>query len=151
VARDRLWCGVRHGRLLDPNWTSKARRFLIARKPETHLFSTETCSMASCRGRLRTRINTRVRSKFSIGSTVANPRMYDHIQSLVSPSGLSIGPTHMPKFLRIGAHQSNVSGCTSKAWWVVADWPEASVRCVATTRPESEGEADIQDSSTDAL
>src|SRR5262249_40824634 len=26
--------------------------------------------------------------------------------------------THMPKFLRIGVHQSNVSGYTSKAWWV---------------------------------
>ena len=25
---------------------------------------------------------------------------------------------HMPKFLRIGVHQSNVSGYTSKAWWV---------------------------------
>jgi hypothetical protein len=25
---------------------SEARRFWIARKPETHLFSTETCSMA---------------------------------------------------------------------------------------------------------
>jgi len=28
------------------------------------------------------------------------------------------GPSHMPKFLRIGVHQSNVSGYTSKAWWV---------------------------------
>ena len=44
--------------------------------------------------------------------------MYDHILSLVSPSGLASGPTHMPKFLRIGVHQSNVSGYTSKAWWV---------------------------------
>ena len=42
----------------------------------------------------------------------------DHILSLVSPSGLSSGPTHMPKFLRIGVHQSNVSGYTSKVWWV---------------------------------
>jgi class 3 adenylate cyclase len=25
---------------------------------------------------------------------------------------------HMPKFLRIGVHQSNVSGYTSKAWWI---------------------------------
>ncbi len=25
---------------------------------------------------------------------------------------------HMPKFLRVGVHQSNVSGYTSKAWWV---------------------------------
>src|SRR6478736_3670614 len=24
----------------------------------------------------------------------------------------------MPKFLRIGVHQSNVSGYTSKAWWI---------------------------------
>src|SRR5258708_27730863 len=44
--------------------------------------------------------------------------MYDHILPLVGPNGLSIGPTHMPKFLRIGLHQSNVSGYTSKAWWV---------------------------------
>ena len=28
------------------------------------------------------------------------------------------GPSHMPKFLRIGMHQSNVSGYTSKAWRV---------------------------------
>ena len=44
--------------------------------------------------------------------------MYDHILALVSPSGLASGPTHMPKFLRIGVHQLNVSGYTSKAWWV---------------------------------
>jgi len=49
---------------------------------------------------------------------VANAGMYHHILSLVSPSGLASGPTHMPKFLRIGVHQSNVSGYTSKAWWV---------------------------------
>jgi class 3 adenylate cyclase len=42
--------------------------------------------------------------------------MYDHILPLVG--GPSIGPTHMPKFLRIGVHQSNVSGYTSKAWWI---------------------------------
>src|SRR5262249_6282050 len=30
----------------------------------------------------------------------------------------SIGRTYMPKFLRIGLHQSNVSGYTSKAWCV---------------------------------
>jgi class 3 adenylate cyclase len=33
-------------------------------------------------------------------------------------NGLSIGRAHMPKFLRIGVHQSNVSGYTSKAWCV---------------------------------
>jgi len=43
--------------------------------------------------------------KFSIGSTVA-------------PNVVSIGRTFMPKFLRIGVHQSNVSGYTSKAWCV---------------------------------
>ena len=32
--------------------------------------------------------------------------------------GLSIGRMFMPKFLRIGVHQSNVSGYTSKAWCV---------------------------------
>jgi hypothetical protein len=30
----------------DPNRTSKTQRFWIACKLETHLFSTETCSMA---------------------------------------------------------------------------------------------------------
>ena len=64
----------------DPNRTPKTRRFWIACKPETHLFSTDTRSMA--------------------------------------PSGLASGLTHMHKFLRIGVHQSNVSGYTSKAWWV---------------------------------
>src|SRR6202046_4767096 len=44
--------------------------------------------------------------------------MYDHILSLVGPNDLSIGSMHMPKFLRIGILQSNVSGYTSKAWWV---------------------------------
>jgi class 3 adenylate cyclase len=33
-------------------------------------------------------------------------------------NGPSIGRTHMTKFLRIGVHQSNVSGYTSKAWCV---------------------------------
>src|SRR5580704_10133719 len=36
----------------------------------------------------------------------------------VRPNDLSIGRTFMPKFLRIGVHQSNVSGYTSKAWCV---------------------------------
>src|ERR671925_44425 len=35
-----------------------------------------------------------------------------------SPTGLSIRPHDMPKFLRIGVHQSNVSGYTSKAWCI---------------------------------
>jgi class 3 adenylate cyclase len=56
--------------------------------------------------------------KFSVGSTVANARLYDYASPLVGPSGLSIGRAHMPKFLRIGVHQSNVSGYTSKAWCV---------------------------------
>ena len=44
--------------------------------------------------------------------------MQDHILPLIDPNGFSIGCTRMPKFLRIGIHQSNVSGYTSKAWWV---------------------------------
>jgi len=44
--------------------------------------------------------------------------MYDYVSRLVDPYGLSIGRAHMPKFLRIGVHQSNVSGYTSKAWCV---------------------------------
>jgi class 3 adenylate cyclase len=37
---------------------------------------------------------------------------------LAGSNGLSIGCTFMPKFLRIGVHQSNVSGYTSKAWCI---------------------------------
>jgi class 3 adenylate cyclase len=44
--------------------------------------------------------------------------MYDYALRLIGPNGLSIGCTQMPKFLRIGVHQSNVSGYTSKAWWL---------------------------------
>src|SRR5882757_5322971 len=44
--------------------------------------------------------------------------MYDYVLPVVGPNGLAIGRTQMPKFLRIGVHQSNVSGYTSKAWWV---------------------------------
>ena len=56
--------------------------------------------------------------KFSTGSAVANAGMYDYVLASVGPKGLAIGRTQMPKFLRIGIHQSNVSGYTSKAWWV---------------------------------
>src|SRR3954467_1344074 len=38
--------------------------------------------------------------------------------TLARPNDLPVGCTQMPKFLRIGVHQSNVSGYTSKAWWV---------------------------------
>src|SRR4030088_1312881 len=44
--------------------------------------------------------------------------MYDYALLLIGSNGLSIGRTQMPKFLRIGVHQSNVSGYTSKAWWI---------------------------------
>jgi class 3 adenylate cyclase len=44
--------------------------------------------------------------------------MYDYALALVGSNDPSIGRTHMPKFLRIGVHQSNVSGYTSKAWSV---------------------------------
>src|SRR3984957_13524258 len=56
--------------------------------------------------------------KSSIGSAVANAGMYNYVLPLVGPNGLSIGGAFMPKFLRIGVHQSNVSGYTSKAWCV---------------------------------
>lgn len=42
--------------------------------------------------------------------------MHDHILS--SGSYGIVAYTHMPKFLRIGVHRSNVSGYTSKAWWI---------------------------------
>ena len=48
---------------------------------------------------------TRAIGKLSIGSSVV-------------PNVVTIGRTFMPKFLRIGVHQSNVSGYTSKAWCV---------------------------------
>jgi class 3 adenylate cyclase len=44
--------------------------------------------------------------------------MYDYALPQVRPNGLSIGRTFMAKFLRIGVHQSNVSGYTSKAWCI---------------------------------
>jgi class 3 adenylate cyclase len=44
--------------------------------------------------------------------------MVDYAPALAGSHGLSIGRTQMPKFLRIGIHQSNVSGYTSKAWWL---------------------------------
>ncbi len=43
--------------------------------------------------------------------------MHDNIPALVGHPEQS-HRTPMPKFLRIGVHQSNVSGYTSKAWWV---------------------------------
>jgi hypothetical protein len=56
----------------------RSRRFWIARKPETHLFSTEACSIALSWDRLRTRFNARAIGKFSIGGTVASAGMYDY-------------------------------------------------------------------------
>jgi len=44
--------------------------------------------------------------------------MYDYAFTLGRPKRFLIGRTYMPKFLRIGLHQSNVSGYTSKAWCV---------------------------------
>jgi class 3 adenylate cyclase len=102
----------------DPNRTSKTRRFWIACKPETPLFSTETWfDGALVRVDCKRELTCESEAIFD-WETVANAGMYDHILSLVSPSGLASGPTQMPKFLRIGVHQSNVSGYTSKAWWV---------------------------------
>jgi class 3 adenylate cyclase len=52
------------------------------------------------------------------GGTVANAGMCDYALPWVGPNSLLIGRTVMPKFLRIGVHQSNVSGYTSKAWCI---------------------------------
>src|ERR1700744_3857098 len=60
----------------------------------------------------------RVRSEKMLWSIVANAAMYPYVLPLPGSNGLSIGSTPMPKFLRIGILQSNVSGYTSKAWWV---------------------------------
>ena len=42
----------------------------------------------------------------------------DYVLLQIPSNGLSIAGTFMPKFLRIGLHQSNVSGYTSKAWCI---------------------------------
>src|ERR1700744_2060182 len=44
--------------------------------------------------------------------------MCDYALPWVGPNSPLIGRTVMPKFLRIGVHQSNVSGYTSKAWCI---------------------------------
>jgi class 3 adenylate cyclase len=44
--------------------------------------------------------------------------MYEYVLPLSGTNGLFDGRSHMPKFLRIGVHKSNVSGYTSKAWCV---------------------------------
>lgn len=44
--------------------------------------------------------------------------MSDYLLAEVRPNVSAIGRAYMPKFLRIGVHQSNVSGYTSKAWCV---------------------------------
>ena len=56
--------------------------------------------------------------EFSAASPVASVGMYDYLWRQVGPNITSIGRAFMPKFLRIGVHQSNVSGYTSKAWCV---------------------------------
>jgi class 3 adenylate cyclase len=53
-----------------------------------------------------------------IAGTVANAGSYDYALPQVGFNGLSIGCTFMPNFLRVGVHQSNVSGYTSKAWCI---------------------------------
>src|SRR5438270_8042689 len=52
----------------------------------------------------------------SVGGPVANAGLYDY--GLRPARSFLIGRSFMPKFLRIGLHQSNVSGYTSKAWCV---------------------------------
>src|SRR5438270_3394585 len=52
----------------------------------------------------------------SVGGPVANAGLYDY--GLRPARSFLIGRSFMPKFLRIGIHQSNVSGYTSKAWCV---------------------------------
>src|SRR5689334_16434283 len=59
-----------------------------------------------------------MRKSLGQGATVANAGRYDYPLAQVGSNGLSLGRMLMPKFLRIGVHQSNVSGYTSKAWCV---------------------------------
>src|ERR1700751_1062427 len=53
-----------------------------------------------------------------MGTAVVSAGTVGYALQQVGPNGLSVGRTLMPKFLRIGVHQSNVSGYTSKAWWI---------------------------------
>jgi class 3 adenylate cyclase len=52
------------------------------------------------------------------GHAVANAGRSDYAPFQLGLKPLSIGRTFMPKFLRVGVHQSNVSGYTSKAWCI---------------------------------
>jgi class 3 adenylate cyclase len=54
----------------------------------------------------------------SVVAPVANADMYDYALFEIGPTLLRSAGAFMPKFLRIGLHQSNVSGYTSKAWCV---------------------------------
>src|SRR5258708_38987159 len=58
------------------------------------------------------------RREHRVASAVANAGMDDYVLPQVGPNSPWIGRTFMPKFLRIGVHQSNVSGYTSKAWCI---------------------------------
>jgi class 3 adenylate cyclase len=67
--------------------------------------------------------------------------MDDYAFTQVGPTVFSIGGAFMPKFLRIGVHQSNVSGYTSKAWCVrrvgstiLLKWGAVEVRGVGDGR-----------------
>jgi class 3 adenylate cyclase len=53
-----------------------------------------------------------------MGTAVVSAGTVGYALQQVGPNGLSVGRTLMPKFLRIGVHQSNVSGYTSKAWCI---------------------------------
>ena len=98
-------------------------KFWTARKPETYLFSTEVCSIAlSCELPLL-------------------PAQECMTTLILGKLKRSIGRTLMPKFLRIGVHQSNVSGYTSKAWCVrrigstvLLKWGAVEVRGVGDGR-----------------
>ena len=59
--------GGSSGLLLGLRCGARRRRFWIARKPESHLFSTEACSIALSWSRLQTRISTRAKANFRSG------------------------------------------------------------------------------------
>src|ERR1700740_2019994 len=100
----------------DPKRTSKPGVFGAPASQRLICSRLRSVRWRSCRHRLRTRVNTRARGKFSIGRNVA--RNVSSLSILGIPKRSFDRPHDMPKFLRIGVHQSNVSGYTSKAWWV---------------------------------
>src|SRR5262249_59964612 len=66
----------------------------------------------------RAGVNARVMRNFRLGTLLQTQECVITIYPWYAKTVFRSRHTHMPKFLRIGVHHSNVSGYTSKAWWV---------------------------------